>query len=291
MRCDETRQKIVQYIEGTLSSDERQSFEEHLRDCKSCRQELERAREMDSLLKRGAPRYWEEIKPSPAFISRLVSSGPWTTPQRSFNLKEWLLSPWQSRRIVTASLSTALVVALVVLVPRAFVLQGSPPPTPAEMAAPATEGTRGLVSSVSEEEQRVGMEDEGIPMPTPTPMPLATPTPAPAAGKPPGVTPTPVSGVIFSFSGHGSTDSPLIEIRSSPWKLQWSATASAPDSIVIGIVDYHTGEILGEVAGSFTSPGRMDNETLFYTEKGSIYLSIESADSTNWRVEAREILP
>ncbi|MCD6358958.1 MAG: zf-HC2 domain-containing protein [Dehalococcoidia bacterium] len=297
MRCDELQEKIIQYMEGSLSNEEKRAFEEHLQKCESCRVELQHAMEIDSLLKQETPRYWEEIKVPPGLAYRLESSGPWTEPKISFNLKEWLFAPWQSRRIVTAALSTALVAALIVLIPLALMPGSPPPPALNEMASPAptSEGAEGIVSSIDKGGQRLGIEEDAMTTPPPmaTPMPSVAPTTAPtAAPAPAAATPTSIADAMFTsygFSGRGSQNSPPIKISSSPWQLKWSATASVPDSFVVRIVDAQTEEELGRVAVSFTSPGRMDNESLFYDKMGNFYLSIETADSTSWTVEAREV--
>ena len=282
MRCDELTEKIVQYMQDELNDEARQAFEKHVQDCESCRMELEHAREMDALLRQAAPRYWEEIEPSPGLLYRLENSGPWAEPKKSFSLKEWLFGPWQSRRIVTATVSAALVVTLILFLPEALILQEAPPPSPAlEMAAPTTDGARGPTFSATPAVERGEMKDEDISVPVQTTMPM----PVPAAATPPSVEPTPIPQTIFSFSGSESADLLPFEIRSSPWKLKWSATADATDRIIIRIIDSQTGVELGEVAGSFTSPGRMDNETLLYDKEGILYLSIEAASSTRWTVE------
>ena len=39
--CFDTRENICAYIDNVLDADERRSFEEHIRDCRDCRRELE----------------------------------------------------------------------------------------------------------------------------------------------------------------------------------------------------------------------------------------------------------
>jgi anti-sigma factor RsiW len=282
VRCEEAREKFSQYIEGSLSGDEIQAFEEHVRDCKSCRMELEHARDMDTLLRREVPEYWREIEPAPAFLSRLEKSGLWAAPRRTFSLKEWLFTPRQSPRVVTVALSTALVVALALLVPQAFIPQGAPPAAPTPVAERA--------ASLGEEGMKFGAEAMPTPVPAavPTPVPTSAPTPAPAAVAPPSATPTPTPRVVFSESRSGSFKSEPFVVRSAPWKLQWSATLDVPGRIVIRVVDAQTEIELGEVTSSFTSPGKIDNETLFYNKKGKLYLSVNAADSTKWKVEVTE---
>ena len=274
MNCEEIRGEFPQYLEGNLTGDDLRTFEEHLREGEACRLELEHAREIDALLKQRAPEYWGEIEPDPSFVSRLETSGPWAAPKRAFSLRKWLFAPWQSRRIVTVALSAALVVAVALLVPRAFMVQQGPIPAPvpayeeSDVPAPAAEGVKA--------DGEVTPAPRVAPTPMPTPAPAAVPTPA-----------SPPAGAIFTYSGMGSANTPSFEIDSSPWKLRWSAAAESRDRLVIKVIDAQTGLYLSKVTSSLEPQGKVDSEIYLYDKDktGEFYLSIRAAPGTKWEIE------
>jgi len=71
MKCSEVRERIYEYLEGSLKGEDLQAFEAHLEQCQECRLELESVQALDSRLTQEVPVLWESIEPSPAFLNRL----------------------------------------------------------------------------------------------------------------------------------------------------------------------------------------------------------------------------
>jgi anti-sigma factor RsiW len=49
MKCTNVRKKISQYIDNELNLDEKKAFDSHIRDCASCREELEETQALHQL--------------------------------------------------------------------------------------------------------------------------------------------------------------------------------------------------------------------------------------------------
>ena len=295
MKCNEFHEKIIAYLEESLTDKERQSFDEHLTTCESCRQELEHVRAMDSLLTQKLPLYYEEIKPSPEFISRLQSNGPWNTPAKlPSRLWQWFFAPRQSRRIVTVALSAALIISLALLGPRAYMTRTSAVPAPTSSitsseAAQVTDTTYSTDSATTPPQLKSA--ESGVS--TRDAFTTATPGPAPAPTSPPSYagTPAPTTAVsggkavsLLDISGSGTANSTPFEINTSPWHLQWSVT-SGPNEIIIEIRDAETEAVLGEMKNSLTAPGMLDNATTIYNRTGNMFLVIRAAEATSWQVQ------
>ncbi len=299
MRCSETQEKIITYLEGSLTEKEQRSFMEHIAKCESCRQELEHAREMDSLLKQQIPAYYREIQPAPDFVARLQNTGPWNTPAKpASGLWQWLFAPWQSRRIVAAALSAALIVSLALLGPRAYMMRESTIPAPPGITSSesAKDGSNMTSSDNTESPSRMNQSDssgtatkEALNTTTPSSAPsatttngfMSTPTPAPA---PTSTASLNKSVSLISMSGNGYANSAPLAISSSPWQLQWSVT-SGPNDIIMEIFDSQTKIKLGEMTNNLTAPGTLDNATTVYNRTGNLYLVIKAPAATYWQVQ------
>ena len=300
MRCNEFHEKIIAYLEGSLTDKEQQSFSEHLAECASCRQELQHARDMDSLLAEKVPAYGDAIVPSVDFISRLQSTGPWTTPAKpASGLRQWLFAPWQSRRIVTAALSAALVISLTLLGPRAYMTRESVTPAPTS-GITSSEEEKGLIDrtySIYSTEPPAHTSQSGtsdtatsdttnsvapgaVPAETGTPSMLAqTPTPIPTT-----VASTGNAASLITLSGSGTVNSEHFEVKTSPWELQWSVI-SGPGDITIEIIDSESETKLGELVNNLATPVTLVNNTTVYNRTGNIYLVVKASDTTSWQVQ------
>ena len=71
MKCSEVRERIYEYLEGSLKGEDLRAFEAHLEQCQECRLELESVRVLDARLQQEVPALWESIEPSSAFLNRL----------------------------------------------------------------------------------------------------------------------------------------------------------------------------------------------------------------------------
>ena len=72
MKCEEYRELFSDFIDGELSEEQTEDFKNHLKSCKACKEELERFRQAQTLLKllpkkEAPPEIWEvieaEVKP------------------------------------------------------------------------------------------------------------------------------------------------------------------------------------------------------------------------------------
>jgi len=296
VRCDEFREKIFAYFEGSLTEKEQLSFSRHLTECASCRKELQSAREMDSLLAEKMPAYAEEIIPSPDFVSLLQNSRPWYAPTKpiSGGFRQWLFAPWQSRRIVTAALSLALVVSLVVLVPRAYFIQESNITAPAgSITSPeSAKNNGGVLSTTGSTEPVLRTEQSTTPaaesfdsssgaVPEDTFTTAATPG---LMSVPPTPTTDIAGTILLDISGNGTVASAPFVVNTSPWQLQWSVI-NGPGDITIEIIDADSKAILGQLANNFVSSNVLANNTTVYNLTGNLSLLVTADSTTAWRVK------
>jgi len=67
MKCEEYRELFSDFIDGELSENQIEDFKNHLKSCKACREELEKFRQSQTLLKllpkkEAPPELWEMIE-------------------------------------------------------------------------------------------------------------------------------------------------------------------------------------------------------------------------------------
>ncbi len=83
MKCEEYRELFSDVIDGELSEEQAKDFRDHLRNCEACREELEKFRRAQSLLKllpkkEAPPELWEaiaaEVEPAEQRLVFLVQS-------------------------------------------------------------------------------------------------------------------------------------------------------------------------------------------------------------------------
>lgn len=169
MKCSKVREKFTEYLEGRLKGEDLSVLEEHLRDCPDCRQELQRFKELDALLKREVPSYWKKIKPVPGFLARLKQLD---LGVRRRSRAEVLSGLWQRHRpALVAGISACLVLALAltlsipqIISPPPESKRGGPekavpskseaPPGPAELSVKGAPGLREGTAYTEKERER-----------------------------------------------------------------------------------------------------------------------------------------
>lgn len=128
MRCGKAKERLWEYIEGTLKGSSLRVLEEHLRSCQDCRRELASLRELDTRLRREAPKYWENIEPAPDFSARLSRLDFPFPMSKLSSVVEALSALWRKNHLVLAAgLSACVIIALVFTIPRMISTVGKAP--------------------------------------------------------------------------------------------------------------------------------------------------------------------
>ncbi|MCL0089246.1 zf-HC2 domain-containing protein [Dehalococcoidia bacterium] len=167
MRCNKVRERFLEYAEGALLGNDLKSFEEHLQSCRDCRYELESLRELEVRLKQEVPRYWESVKPAPAFLARLRGLELESPPRRIPSIAEAFSAlRLRHRPALAVGLSVCLVVVLAVTV---FWIV---PPA----VEPMIVGEE-LPPELQEQEKQAVPPEVGIPVPEPHPVPVVMDVP------------------------------------------------------------------------------------------------------------------
>ena len=118
MKCSSVREKLFDYIDGVLEGSNLREFEDHLKSCSECRDELEKVRQLDAQLRQDIPAYLESIEPAPAFLNRLKHLELEPTPAKTAGFWDSLLSVFQEHRMAWGTgLAILLVVALSFAIP------------------------------------------------------------------------------------------------------------------------------------------------------------------------------
>ena len=66
MNCEEIKEKIVDYWDGSIKSDDRIEIEKHIAECKNCQKELKALRIVDAAIHK-----WKGLSPSTNFEAGL----------------------------------------------------------------------------------------------------------------------------------------------------------------------------------------------------------------------------
>ncbi|MBT4513076.1 MAG: zf-HC2 domain-containing protein [Chloroflexi bacterium] len=118
MKCSKVRERLFEYIDGTLSKSELGDIEEHLRSCPDCQLELAQVKGFDARLKLEVPAYLESIEPSPAFLNRLKRLDLEPTPIKNQSILDTLLALFQQHRVAWGTgLAVCLIIALAFAIP------------------------------------------------------------------------------------------------------------------------------------------------------------------------------
>ncbi len=118
MKCSQVRERLFEYIDGTLSKSELGAIEEHLQSCPDCQLELAQIKGFDARLKLEVPAYLESIEPSPAFLNRLKRLDLEPTPIKNQSILDTLLALFQQHRVAWGTgLAVCLIIALAFAIP------------------------------------------------------------------------------------------------------------------------------------------------------------------------------
>lgn len=128
MKCEEVRDLLPEYMEGSLKGRKLRALERHLRACEACQQELAGLREINALLSKNAPKYWESIDIRPEFLARLRQMDFEASRPQSGSILDALSGLWMRHRtgLVTAVSVCIVVIILVTVVPAFISPMGSP---------------------------------------------------------------------------------------------------------------------------------------------------------------------
>ena len=113
MKCSSVREKLFDYMDGTLKGSDLQAIEDHLKRCSECRHELEKVRQLDARLQQEIPAYLESIEPSPAFLNRLNRLELEPTSNETSSIWNSFLSVFQEHRM---AFGTGLAVLIMIAV-------------------------------------------------------------------------------------------------------------------------------------------------------------------------------
>ncbi len=129
MKCEEVRNLLPEYMEGTLKGRKLRALEKHLQGCEACQRELEGIREMDARLSVDIPGYWESINPRPEFLVRLRQMDFEASRPQSVSILDALWGFWMRHRtgLVTAVSICIVTIVLVMVVPTFMSPMGQPP--------------------------------------------------------------------------------------------------------------------------------------------------------------------
>lgn len=115
MKCSQVREKIYEFIEGTLQGTDLSKFEEHLRGCQDCQREFKSVKKLDARLRQEIPIYWESVEPSPSFLNRLKRLELEPEKIEKVGILDSILALFQQHRVAFATgLSVCLVVAVAI---------------------------------------------------------------------------------------------------------------------------------------------------------------------------------
>ncbi len=118
MKCSQVRERLFEYIDGTLSKSELGAIEEHLQSCPDCQLELAQIKRFDARLKLEVPAYLESIEPSPAFLNKLKRLDLEPTPIKNQSILDTLLALFQQHRVACGTgLAVCLIIALAFAIP------------------------------------------------------------------------------------------------------------------------------------------------------------------------------
>ncbi len=184
MRCHSVRERLSEYVSGSLKPGDRRAVEDHLGRCEACRKELESLKALDARLRQGIPALWREVKPSPAFEARLKQAIP-APPERPSRMADRLVGLWQNhRQVLAGGIAACLILALAISLPLVLTGKGVQP----DMIAQES-GQRGAPSISTPEADEYALKmaapslSESTPPVTPVPTPTPTPPPMPTANQ------------------------------------------------------------------------------------------------------------
>ncbi len=122
MKCSEVRERIYEYLEGSLKGEDLQAFEAHLEQCQECRLELESVQALDARLKQEVPALWESIEPSSAFLNRLKHTEMEPEKASIWSFFDPLMALFQDHRPAMAAGLTVLIaiVLAITIIPGIF---------------------------------------------------------------------------------------------------------------------------------------------------------------------------
>ncbi|MFP4641186.1 MAG: anti-sigma factor family protein [Dehalococcoidia bacterium] len=167
MKCEEVRDLLPEYLEGTLKGRKLRALEKHLQGCEVCQQELESIREMDARLSEDIPRYWENINPRPEFLARLRQMDFEASRPQSVSVLDALSGFWMRYRtgLVTSVSICIVAVILVMVVPTLIspmgeeeALEQTPAETPAPQEGAEERAFSGKGAEPTETESATGLE-------------------------------------------------------------------------------------------------------------------------------------
>ncbi len=213
MKCSSVRGKLFDYIDGALKGGDLREFEDHLKSCPKCRQELEKVQLLDARLQQEIPAYVESIEPAPAFLNRLKSLNlePETSPGPISNILDSFLSIFQEHRMAFGTgLAVLIMVAIGLSIPTmtqdeerdsAPMIAEATPPDSREYSATQAPTEESIVMDKSSDDKNQ-TTDVAASAPAPTTAPaeepayMVTPVPEPAPPPVPAPTPTIDSSII-----------------------------------------------------------------------------------------------
>lgn len=126
MKCNELEIHALDYVNGTLAREERETVELHLATCAVCAERVRGFRQVNQLLDT-----WEGIQPSPAFSTRLEQR-ILAQPSASRRWLDWFALPFAQRPYARPALTGAMAAVLLA----AVALVRYFPSTPADLTAP-----------------------------------------------------------------------------------------------------------------------------------------------------------
>jgi len=136
MRCDKVRERFPEFMAGALGGTDFRAVEEHLQNCPDCANELENLSQLDARLRQEVPRYWQSVKPTPAFLARLRGLDLESPPRRISVIAGAFSALWlRHRPALAVGLSVCLVVALAIAIPWIVSPRVAPVLAPVEEAA------------------------------------------------------------------------------------------------------------------------------------------------------------
>jgi len=111
MSCPEFERFGLLYLSGELASSDRSAYEDHVRACSACREELEMVRETWALMEK-VPSQRPSVRVRKAILQQARRKKVKTSPL--VKVRSWLFDPGPSRPLVWG-LSTAVVALIVVM--------------------------------------------------------------------------------------------------------------------------------------------------------------------------------
>ncbi|UCG46775.1 MAG: zf-HC2 domain-containing protein [Phycisphaerales bacterium] len=146
MNCAECKELLVGYVEGLLEASEKQAIEQHLKDCRRCREEIE---QLEGLQQRLAAN-GDAVGRSD--LEEKVMNGIIREQKRRLRAAEKAGKGLALRRLITKSPISKLAAAAIIVV-AAFVLVGpffSPPPAFAKIVEPLLKARTAIFKMIVE---------------------------------------------------------------------------------------------------------------------------------------------